>query len=75
MSVVLDFSFFSYEISKQLFVGGVHYPTMMVVNHRFPRPITKSVIDGSDVPDMQPSEIPMFLALPFYDTNIGKGKK
>ncbi len=54
---------------KQAFVGGAHFPTIVVTNHRQPTPT---------VPSDQPSgERPLshFFAVPFYDTNIGNVMK
>jgi hypothetical protein len=51
-------------------VGGAHFPTLLVANHRFPRPTVPS--DGSD---SEGPVLPHFFALPFYDTNIGNVMK
>ena len=51
-------------VPKQIFIGGVHYPTIIVANHRTPEPRYRS--SGDEFP-----VIPHFFALPFYDTNIG----
>ncbi|KAF4653239.1 hypothetical protein FOL47_010618 [Perkinsus chesapeaki] len=53
------------QVPKQVFVGGAHYPTIVVANHRTPEP--KMPSEKHD-----PTAIlPHFFALPFYDTNIG----
>ena len=49
-------------VKKQLFVGGVHLPTVVVANHRSPTPRWEQPKSG---------RVPHFFALPFYDTNIG----
>ena len=52
-------------VPKQVFVGGAHYPTMLVANHRTPEPRYRtSPSDDSPI-------IPHFFAVPFHDTNIG----
>ena len=49
-------------LGKQLFMAGVHIPTIVVVNHRTPNPQALGVHQGSP---------PYAFILPFYDTNIG----
>jgi len=49
-------------VPKQIFVGGVHIPTILVANHRNPDPRLES--SNFNV-------LPHFYVLPFYDTNIG----
>ncbi|KAF4753468.1 hypothetical protein FOZ62_022525 [Perkinsus olseni] len=57
------------QVPKQVFVGGAHYPTILVANHRTPEP--KMPAEKHD-----PTAIlPHFFALPFYDTNIGNMMK
>lgn len=48
-------------VPKQIFVGGVHIPTILVANHRTPDP------------RFNPNSfvLPHFYLVPFYDTNIG----
>ena len=48
-------------VPKQIFVGGVHLPTIVVANHRSPDPR----LNGG------PNILPHFYVVPFYDTNIG----
>ena len=48
-------------VSKQVFVGGVHWPTILVANHRNPDPRFSA---SSPI-------VPHFYVVPFYDTNIG----
>ena len=48
-------------VPKQIFVGGVHWPTIVVANHRNPDPR----VNGG------PQTLPHFYTVPFYDTNIG----
>ena len=49
-------------VPKQIFVGGVHIPTILVANHRNPDPRLESTSTNI---------LPHFYVLPFYDTNIG----
>ena len=49
-------------VPKQIFVGGVHIPTILVANHRNPDPRLSAA---------QSMVLPHFYILPFYDTNIG----
>jgi FkbM family methyltransferase len=48
-------------VPKQIFMGGVHIPTILVANHRNPDPRLNG---GTSI-------LPHFYILPFYDTNIG----
>ena len=48
-------------VPKQVFMGGVHIPTLLVANHRNPDP---RLSGGTTI-------LPHFYILPFYDTNIG----
>jgi FkbM family methyltransferase len=49
-------------VPKQLFIGGIHWPTILVANHRNPDPR----VSAGGVP-----VLPHFYTVPFYDTNIG----
>ena len=53
-------------IPKQIFVGGVHFPTLIVANHRSPSLVFNGEGGASKLPVTN-----HFFALPFYDTNIG----
>ena len=51
-------------VPKQIFVGGVHIPTILVANHRNPDPKWNGGANSAVL-------VPHFYLVPFYDTNIG----